>query len=232
MSIAYRHLLLVPVFVLASVAMEASVFAQPAGMGRPSGSGAGQQLQAAQANLAYAQGNVDRLKDRAMRALAHDHGWSVAKAAVDEATKNRQQVREQVGQQVMASADYQALQHKLEGTNSPEQQAETQAKMASMVWDAQMQSPECEAANTRLKQAQAELDARWNDYETRVLSRDPDWTAAIAARDAARAQVSAALEAQRATGGTRMSGTGRTGGSYGRSGSSGSRGSSRGTRSY
>lgn len=233
MLMSPRHLLLALALLL--------VVGTPLGVGlahaQPTGSPSGgrQQLATARTNLSYAQANVDRLKDRAERSLAHDKNWASAKAAVDEAQKNRETVRAQVKEQTMATAEYQALQHHMEAATSDSQRAEARAKMATMVWEAQLNSSECAAAQEQLHQVQADLDARWKDYENRVLSRDPEWTKAIAARDAARAQVSAALQAQHARNAGRQSGVSRSGGSgYGRSNASGSRGSrsSGGSRSY
>lgn len=169
-----------------------------------SGAQGGQtQVASAMSDLAHAQAAVDRLKDRAERALSHDKNWTASKAAVTAAEKNRDAVREQVKQQTIAKPEYQALAKVMEQNSSEAQTSDARIKMANMVFTDQQNSPECAEAKASLNEAKADLDARWNDYESHVLANDPDWKSAIAARDNARAQVSAAL-------GTQRSGTGRT----------------------
>lgn len=194
------------------------------------GQGGGQTAVAtAMSNLSQAQGVVDRLKDRAERSLSHDKGWTAAKAAVTQAQKNLDAVREQVKQQTMAKPEYQNLAKVMEQNSSEAQMADARMKMANMVFNDQQNSPDYAEAKARLSEAKADVDARWNDYESRVLANDPDWKSAIAARDNARAQLSAAMTAQHSgTGRTASSSSGRS--SYGRS-SSGSSGRSSSGRS-
>jgi uncharacterized membrane protein YgcG len=174
-------------------------------------------------NLAFAQQNVTRMKEHAERALAHDKNWVAAKTAVTLAGKNLDVVREQARQQTMAKPEYQALAQVLEQKGSESQTADARIKMATMVWDDQHNSSDCLEAQARLHEAQADVDARWKDYETHVLANNREWTSALSALDAARAQVSAAMGAHRSGQGRSSSMSSR--GSGGRSSSMSSRGS-------
>lgn len=185
------------------------------------------QVVTAMHNLALAQERVDALKERAERALAHDKNWSIAKAALTQADKNQEAVREQVKQQTMAKPEYQALVLAMDQKNSETQRADARLKMVTMIWDGEQNSSEYAEAMARVHKAKADLDALWKEYETGVLANDPDWRSANAALDSARGQVSTALDTRR-TGGARASSSG----SYGRRGSSSSRGNRSGGRSY
>lgn len=192
-----------------------------AALAQPAMGGGRAQLDAARTSLAYAQANVDNLKQRAMKNLARDRQWATAKAALEQAQKERQAARDATAELVSASADYRTLQRQADAATSETQKAELRAKMATMIYDAQLQSYDCQSADARVKEAQAALDARWKEYEATVLASDPTWTSAVSARDAARAQVAAAMQSRSANRATSP------GGSSGRSSSG-----SRGRRSY
>lgn len=177
-----------------------------ANLGQPSAiTSAAQRLSAARTQLKEAQAERDALADKYQARLStEDPAFAQLRLAVAAAARHREELRESLTvamrqstayQQAKASlaqaeAEMQTLSAARDTASKRFEQAANQAfdmrqKLRELERTALSSSPELQATESELEQAQKSLNERWEQYVSRILASTPTWLEALHRRDQA-----------------------------------------------